>query len=118
MKKEAPVCKELCVHTDRLSHVNAAMPPVEHIYELAELFSVFGDSTRMRILFALSADELCVCDLSEALGMTVSAISHQLKVLRQAKLVKSRREGKSVFYSLSDGHVQTILRQGMEHIEE
>ncbi len=118
MKNEVPVCKETCLHADRLSHVNEAMPPVEHIYELAELFSVFGDSTRMRILFVLSAEELCVCDLSEALGMTVSAISHQLKLLRQARLVKSRREGRSVFYSLSDTHVSTIIRQGMEHVEE
>ena len=79
---------------------------------------MFGDSTRIRILFVLFESEVCVCDLAEALQMTQSAVSHQLKILKQSKLVKSRREGKSVFYSLADGHVRTIIAQGMEHIEE
>ena len=88
------------------------------LYDMAELFKVFGDSTRIRILYVLFEAEVCVCDLAQALNMTQSAISHQLKILKQAKLVKSRREGKSVFYSLADGHVRTIIAQGLEHIEE
>ena len=79
---------------------------------------MFGDSTRIRILFVLFEAEVCVCDLAEALNMTQSAISHQLKILKQSKLVKSRREGKSIFYSLADGHVRTMIDQGMEHVEE
>ena len=85
---------------------------------MAELFKVFGDSARIRILFVLFEAEVCVCDLAETLKMTQSAISHQLKILKQNKLVKSRRHGKSVFYSLADGHVRTIINQGLEHIEE
>lgn len=94
------------------------MPCDEHLFDLAELFKIFGDSTRMRILFVLFEAEVCTCCLAEALNMTPSAISHQLKVLRSAKLVKTRREGKAVFYSLADEHVRTIISQGMEHIEE
>ena len=88
------------------------------LYDLAELFKVFGDSTRIRILFELFEAEVCVCDLAEVLQMTQSAISHQLKILKQNKLVKSRREGKSIFYSLADDHVRTIIAQGCDHIEE
>lgn len=94
------------------------MPEETELYDLAELFKVFGDSTRIRILFVLFETEVCVCDLAQALNMTQSAISHQLKILKQSKLVKSRREGKSVFYSLADDHVRTIIAQGREHIEE
>ncbi|MBS7007412.1 MAG: helix-turn-helix transcriptional regulator [Anaerostipes sp.] len=94
------------------------MPEEEELHDLAELFKVFGDFTRIRILFVLFEVEVCVCDLAETLNMTQSAISHQLKILKQAKLVKSRREGKSVFYSLADGHVRTIIAQGRDHIEE
>ncbi len=90
----------------------------EKIEDLAELFKVFGDSTRIRILFVLFESEVCVCDLAATLNMTQSAISHQLKILKQSKLVKSRREGKSIFYSLADDHVRTIIAQGSEHIEE
>lgn len=90
----------------------------DELYDLAELFKVFGDSTRIRILFVLFGSEVCVCDLAETLNMTQSAVSHQLKILKQAKLVSSRREGKSVFYSLADEHVRTIIDQGREHIEE
>ena len=85
---------------------------------MADFFKVFGDSTRVKILYALLQSEMCVCDLAEVLQMTQSAISHQLRVLKQAKLVKNRREGKTVFYSLADGHIQMILNQGMEHISE
>ncbi len=88
------------------------------LYDLAELFKVFGDSTRIRILFVLFETEVCVCDLAKALNMTQSAISHQLKILKQAKLIKNRREGKQIFYSLADNHVATILAMGLEHIEE
>lgn len=94
------------------------MPDETELYDLSELFKVFGDSTRIRILFVLFEAEVCVCDLAEALNMTQSAISHQLKILKQNKLVKSRRDGKSVFYSLADDHVRTIISMGLEHIEE
>ncbi len=88
------------------------------LYDLAELFKVFGDTTRIKILFVLFERELCVCDLAQELNMTQSAISHQLKILKQSRLVKSRREGKSIFYSLADEHVKTIIAQGFEHVEE
>ena len=94
------------------------MPEETELYDLAELFKVFGDSTRIRILYALHGSEVCVGDLAEELNMTQSAISHQLKILKQNKLVKARREGKSMFYSLADAHVQTILEMGRDHIEE
>ena len=111
-------CDVMEIHEDLLKTVNEKMPDEEELYDLAELFKVFGDSTRIRILFVLFEAELCVCDLAEALHMTQSAVSHQLRILKQNKLVKSRREGKSVFYSLADGHVRTIIEQGREHIEE
>ena len=94
------------------------MPDEDELYDLAELFKVFGDSTRIRILFVLFEAEVCVCDLAAALSMTLSAISHQLRILKQNKLVKCRREGKSVFYSLADDHVWSISAQGREHIVE
>ena len=90
----------------------------DELYDLAELFKVFGDSTRIRILFVLFEDEHSVSDIAVSLTMTQSAISHQLKILKQSKLVKARREGKSVYYSLADGHVRTIIAQGMDHIKE
>lgn len=90
----------------------------EKLYDLAELFKVFGDSTRIRILFVLFEEEVCVCDLAATLNMTQSAVSHQLRILKQNKLVKSRREGKSIFYSLADDHVRTIINQGYDHITE
>lgn len=111
-------CDECQTHEDLLQIVQEQMPDEDELYDLAELFKVFGDSTRIRILFVLFEAEVCVCDLAQALNMTQSAISHQLKILKQSKLVKSRREGKSVFYSLADGHVRTIIAQGREHIEE
>ena len=111
-------CDSVEVHEELLKIVNETMPDENELYDLAELFKVFGDSTRMRILFVLFEAEVCVCDLAEALNMTQSAISHQLRILKQNKLVKSRREGKSIFYSLADGHVRTIIAQGREHIEE
>lgn len=107
-------CNE--IHEDLLKIVNDTMPEETELYDLAELFKVFGDSTRIRILFVLFEAEVCVCDLAKVLNMTQSAISHQLRILKANKLVNSRREGKSVFYSLADGHVRTIIAQGREHI--
>ena len=111
-------CESIEVHEELIKIVNHTMPEETELYDLAELFKVFGDSTRIRILFVLFEAEVCVCDLAQVLQMTQSAISHQLRILKQNKLVKSRREGKSVFYSLADGHVRTIIAQGREHIEE
>lgn len=111
-------CDEKCIHSELLKIVNSKMPDDERLFDLAELFKMFGDSTRMKILFVLFEAEVCTCDLAQVLGMTSSAISHQLNALKRAKLVKSRRVGKSVFYSLADEHVRTIISQGMEHIEE
>ena len=111
-------CETFQTHKELLKVVSEKMPDEDKLYDLAELFKVFGDSTRIRILYVLFEAEVCVCDQAETLSMTQSAISHQLKILKQSKLVKSRREGKSVFYSLADGHVRTIIAQGREHIEE
>ena len=111
-------CDECKTHEYLLKIVNDNMPNEDELYDLAELFKVFGDSTRIRILFVLFESEVCVCDLAETLNMTQSAVSHQLRILKQAKLIKNRREGKSIFYSLADGHVRTIISQGIEHIEE
>lgn len=115
---EVDCCETVQVHEELLKKVNETMPEETELYDLAELFKVFGDSTRIRILFVLFEAEVCVCDLAAVLNMTQSAISHQLKILKQSKLVKSRREGKSIFYSLADEHVRTIIAQGCEHIEE
>ena len=105
-------------HPDIIEKVKKTMPDEETLFDIAELFKVFGDSTRIRILFVLFQSEMCVCDLAQSLNMNQSAISHQLRVLKQAKLIKSRREGKSVFYSLDDSHVRMILSMGMEHAKE
>ena len=118
MNVEIETCETVEVHDELIKIVEENMPPEEELYDLAELFKVFGDSTRIRILFVLFEAEVCVCDLAETLHMTQSAISHQLRILKQNKLVKSRRDGKQVFYSLSDDHVKTIINQGLEHIEE
>ncbi len=116
--EEAECCETTEVHEELLKIVNETMPAETELYDLAELFKVFGDSTRIRILFVLFEAEVCVCDLAQALNMTQSAISHQLKILKQNKLVKNRRDGKSIFYSLADDHVRTIIAMGREHIEE
>ena len=101
-----------------MEELTGKLPEETELYDLADLFKIFGDSTRIRILSVLSDTEVCVCDLAKALNMTQSAISHQLRILKQNKLVKSRREGKSIYYSLADDHVRTIINQGREHIEE
>ena len=111
-------CETFQTHEELLKVVSEQMPEEDKLYDLAELFKVFGDSTRIRILYVLFEAEVCVCDLAEVLHMTQSAVSHQLRILKQAKLVNARREGKSVFYSLADDHVRTIIAQGREHIEE
>lgn len=101
------------------SGINECSEPTEEmLYDVAELFKVFGDATRVKILFLLLKNEMCVCDIAQLLGMQQSAISHQLRVLKQARLVKYRRDGKTVFYSLADGHVETMLYQGIEHVTE
>ena len=115
---ETDLCDVTEVHEEKVRDVTQHMPDESVLADLADLFKVFGDSTRIRILFVLFGDEFCVCDLAEALGMTQSAVSHQLRILKQNKLVKNRREGKSVFYSLADSHVRTIIGQGLEHVEE
>ena len=111
-------CDDNELHRDRILKALEMMPDEDELCDLAELFKVFGDSTRIRILYALFDNEICVCDLAETLSMTQSAISHQLKILKQANLVRSRREGRSIFYTLSDDHVRTIIGCGLEHIEE
>ena len=111
-------CDLICTHPDVVDRVRREMPDEDTLYELTELFRIFGDSTRVRILYVLFEEEMCVCDIAELLGMTQSAISHQLRALKNARLVKSRREGKVVFYSLSDDHVKAIINQGMSHVTE
>ena len=117
-EQELDVCGFLHVHEDRVIEVQEQMPSEDALMQLAELFKVFGDGTRIRILYVLFESEVCVCDIAKLLGMTQSAVSHQLRILKQAHLIKSRRDGKTVFYSLADDHVATLLRQGMEHVNE
>ena len=117
-EKIAPCCDFMHVHEHEVEKVMEVMPEPEQLQNLAKFFRVFGDSTRIRILYALSQSELCVCDIASLLGMGQSAISHQLRILKQMRLVKFRRDGKSVLYSLADSHIETILDQGMEHIGE
>ncbi|MDR3347399.1 MAG: metalloregulator ArsR/SmtB family transcription factor [Helicobacteraceae bacterium] len=114
----ALVCDCNVIHEEVVSRVKASMPSDEALFELAELFKVFGDSTRVKILCALFQSRMCVCDIAALLGMTKSAISHQLRALKQAKLAKFKKEGKVVYYSLADDHVKTIFDQGFSHIME
>ncbi len=111
-------CEKSCIHQDRVERVKAVMLGETAAAGLAEIFGLLGDRTRIRILHALRGGELCVCDLSAVLGMTSSAISHQLRLLRTAKLVRARKEGKNVFYALDDAHVHGLLEQGLEHVLE
>lgn len=112
------LCGENCVHNETADRISEFNPDGEALYEIANLFKIFGDSTRIRIMFVLFKKEMCVCDIAEALEMTQSAISHQLRILKQSRLVKSRRAGKTIFYSLADSHVKGIFYQAMEHILE
>ena len=117
-QSEVPCCTFLHAHTDVVAQVKKNLPPEDTLMELSELFHIFGDSTRMKILYVLFEHELCVCDIAGLLNMTVSAISHQLRILKSAKLVRWRKSGKTVFYALADDHVRTILGQGMDHLTE
>jgi DNA-binding transcriptional ArsR family regulator len=110
------VCQDFIVHPDRIADSEGAMPGVAEFQELSETFKVLGDFNRLRILHALDAAELCVCDLSEMLDLSQSAVSHQLRLLRAAKLVRYRREGKNVFYTLDDDHVRTLLEVSLAHV--
>ena len=112
------VCNCTIIHEDIVSKVKKSIPEEETLYDLADLFKVLGDSTRIKILCALFEAEMCVCDIAALLGMTQSAISHQLRVLKQARLVKYKKEGKVVYYSLDDEHVKSIFDQGLIHISE
>ena len=115
---DAPRCEFIHAHPEIIHAVESTMPAGEQLYDLAELFKIFGDSTRIKILYVLMEHEMCVCDLAQLLNMTQSAISHQLRILKQSRLVKFRREGKTIFYSLLDEHVHSILSQGLEHLQE
>lgn len=112
------LCSLMHVHQDIVSRVSQEMPDEDILFDMSELFKLFGDSTRIRILYCLFESEMCVCDIATLLHMTQSAISHQLSILKKGKLVKSRRSGKTVFYSLADAHVRSMINQAMEHIQE
>lgn len=118
MSDHAETCEFLCIHHDTVAKVREQMPSEDVLIDLSELFKVFGDSTRIRILYCLLDNEMCVCDIATLLSMTQSAISHQLSILKKSKLISSRRDGKSIFYSLADDHVHTILAKGVEHVTE
>ncbi len=118
MKREDVFCDCEVIHAELVESVKKRMPDENELYDLADLFKVLGDSTRAKIIWALDESEMCVCDLAVLLNMTKSAISHQLSSLKQADLVKYRKEGKVVFYSLTDGHIQEIFEKGLEHIRE
>ena len=119
VQENTPTCQEEELHPEAIHRVREKLPQDEVLYDLAELFKIFGDSTRVKILYALlEAEELCVCDIASLMDVTQSAVSHQLRVLKSSKLVKCRKEGTTVYYSLADDHVCRILSQGMEHICE
>ena len=113
-----PACECEEIHADVINHKRVSMPDEETLYDLSDFFKIFGDSTRISILFAIDGEPMCVCDIAELLGMTKSAVSHQLKILREANLVKTERQGKVVYYSLADNHVKEIIECGMSHINE
>lgn len=116
--KTIPVCEEHELHRDRIEAGRKNMPPECELYDLSDFFKVLGDSTRMKILFAIDGGALCVCDIAELVGMTKSAVSHQLKILRSADLVTYKKVGKNVFYELADDHVRHIIECALEHIRE
>ncbi|MBQ6564966.1 MAG: metalloregulator ArsR/SmtB family transcription factor [Clostridiales bacterium] len=116
--EEVETCSFLHVHEDKIEQVQSLMPDEDTLNGLSDLFRVFGDGTRIRILYVLFEEEVCVCDIAALLGMTQSAVSHQLRILKNAHLIRSRRAGKTVYYSLADEHVRTLLSQGTEHIHE
>ncbi len=118
VKEPEEICGSVHVHGEAVERVRKAMPDDDLLVDAAELFKVFGDSTRTKILSALFTSELCVCDIAEILGMSMSAVSHQLRILRQTKIVKSRKKGKEVFYSLDDEHISEIYRIALIHLSE
>ena len=117
-REKIDVCEFLHVHEDVVAEVKAHMPDEDMLFDLADFFKVFADTTRIKILYVLLKQEMCVCDIAQTLEMTQSAISHQLRILKQMDLVKNRRDGKTIYYSLADAHIAGILNQGMEHINE
>ena len=117
-KNKTECCQSKAIHIDVVEKVKKMLPGNERLFELSEFFKVFGDTTRIRILQGLMVAELCVCDIAELLGMEQSAISHQLRILRQMNLVKYRKEGKVVYYSVADKHISSIFELGFEHIQE
>ena len=117
-EEKLPECEFHHVHEETVKKISAVMPDEDSLFDLAELYKIFGDSTRIKILYALFESELCVCDIATLIGMSMSAVSHQLRILKHASLVQYRRDGKTVFYSLADDHVRSILGQGMEHVSE
>lgn len=116
--EQLPLCESDEIHAEHVTKVRETMPKEETLYELADFFKIFGDSTRISILFAIDGEPMCVCDIAELLGMTKSAVSHQLKVLRQSDLVRYKKTGKNVFYMLADDHVRDIIEKALEHIRE
>ncbi|NLW91791.1 MAG: winged helix-turn-helix transcriptional regulator [Syntrophomonadaceae bacterium] len=112
------ICAECCIHEEKVKAVQADMPGIETIFALADTFKTLGDPTRLKLLFALMQQELCVCDLAALIEVSESAVSHQLRVLRGQKLVRFRRDGKNLYYSLDDDHVRTLFAQGLEHVRE
>lgn len=117
-EKAAPSCECEELHSEVIEKRRAEMPDESTLYDLADFFKILGDSTRVSILFAIDGDPMCVCDIANLLGMTKSAVSHQLKILRQSDLVTYRKSGKNVFYSLADDHVRDIIEKALEHIKE
>lgn len=117
-KERVEICNCTIIHENIINEVKSKLPDEELLYDLAEFFKVFGDSTRIKILCALFEAEMCVCDIASLLGMTQSAVSHQLRVLKGARLVKYRREGKIVYYSLDDEHIKHIFDEGLNHVLE
>jgi len=115
---EEEFCDDIHVHDDVVKKVNGKMLPEEELCDLADFYKTIADATRIKILFVLFCAETCVCDIAQILNMSQSSISHQLRILKQAKLVTNRRAGKTIYYSLADEHIFTILNQGIEHINE
>ncbi len=116
--KSIPSCECEELHSDVIEKKREAMPDMNTLYDLSDFFKIFGDSTRMSILFAIDGEPMCVCDIAALLGMTKSAVSHQLKILRQSDLITYKKSGKNVFYTLSDDHVRDIIEKALEHIRE
>ena len=118
MREKDEVCECEIIHEDAVKRVKATFPKDEMIFDLADFYKIFGDTTRVKILYALDKSELCVCDISALLAMSVSAVSHQLRTLRESNLVRTKRQGKVIYYSLADDHVKSILECGIDHISE